>query len=209
MISKLSGKLKQKRSGSVLIDVNGICYEVFLPGVVRKKVDGTINIEENITLITYHYMQSDPSRSIPILIGFLNEIEREFFEKFITVSGVGPKAAVKALSEPISSIIQAIEAGDITRLRRLPGIGEQRAKQIVAKLQGKVGRFGLIQDAFEPEQLKLRKNIEEEAIEILSQLQYKTAEAEKMIKDALDKDAGIKTTEDLLNEVYKRRHGGK
>ena len=62
------------------------------------------------------------------------------------MSGIGPRAAVKALDKPISEITQAIDAGDIKYLTTLPGIGKQRAKEIVAKLQGKVGRFGLIQD---------------------------------------------------------------
>ena len=107
MISQISGKLKQKRANSVLIDVNGIFYEVLLPGVVMKKIDSSVKIEDDIALITYHYLQSDPSRSVPVLIGFLNDIEKEFFEKFITVSGVGPKAACRALELPFSTIADA------------------------------------------------------------------------------------------------------
>src|SRR4029077_4236465 len=91
--------------------------------------------------------QTDPSKSIPILIGFSNRIEKEFFERFITVSGVGPKAAVKALKPPIPDIAEAIDAGDLPFLKSLPGIGEQRAKEIIAKLQGKMGKFSLMHGA--------------------------------------------------------------
>ena len=113
MISQISGKLKQKRVNGVLIDVKGISYEVLLPGIIMKKIASTIETEGDIELITYHYLQSDPSRSVPVLIGFLNDIEKEFFEKFITVSGVGPKAACRALELPFSEIADAIDKGDI------------------------------------------------------------------------------------------------
>ena len=204
MISRIKGKLIKKNETSLLIEINSIGYEILVPLTVLNDLKDT-RIGNEIELITFHYLAKDPARSTPVLIGFTNQIEKEFFEKFITVSGVGPKAAVKALSEPISNIIQAIESADISRLRTLPGIGEQRAKQIVAKLQGKVGRFGLIKDRFKPDEIALRKDIEEEAIEVLSQLQYKKSEAIQMIKRALEQNPNIKTTEELLNEVYNQK----
>ena len=204
MISRIKGKLIKKNEISLLIEINSIGYEILVPLTVLNDLKDT-RIGSEIELITFHYLANDPARSTPVLIGFTNQIEKEFFEKFITVSGVGPKAAVKALSEPISNIIQAIESADISRLRTLPGIGEQRAKQIVAKLQGKVGRFGLIKDRFKPDEIALRKDIEGEAIEVLSQLQYKKSEAIQMIKRALEQNPNIKTTEELLNEVYNQK----
>ncbi|UCH11896.1 MAG: hypothetical protein JSW18_03485 [Candidatus Omnitrophota bacterium] len=204
MISKIKGKLIRKNEASLIIEINSIGYEILVPLTVLNDLKDT-RIGNAIELITFHYLANDPARSTPVLIGFTNQIEKEFFEKFITVSGVGPKAAVKALSEPISNIIQAIESADISRLRTLPGIGEQRAKQIVAKLQGKVGRFGLIKDRFKPDEIALRKDIEEEAMEVLSQLQYKNNEATQMIKRAIEQNPNIKTTEELLNEVYNQK----
>lgn len=204
MISRIKGKLNRKNENSLLIEINGICYEVLAPLTVLNDLKNT-NTGDEIELITFHYLANDPARSTPILIGFTNQIEKDFFEQFITVSGVGPKAAVKALSEPISTIIQAIESADMSHLRSLPGIGEQRAKQIIAKLQGKVGRFGLIQDTFKPEEIALRRDIEEEAIEVLNQLQYRKSEAIQMVKRAIEQNRDIKTAEELLNEVYKQK----
>ena len=204
MISRIKGKLAKKNENSLLIDINGISYEVLVPLTVLNDLKDA-KAGGEVELITFHYLANDPARSTPTLIGFTNQIEKDFFELFITVSGVGPKAAVKALSEPISAIIQAIESADTSRLKKLPGIGEQRAKQIIAKLQGRVGRFGLIKDRFKPDQILLRKDIEEEAIEVLSQLQYKKGEATQMIKRALDQNPVINTTEELLNEVYNQR----
>ena len=207
MICRISGKLVDKRDDSIILDVNNISYEVLIPGAVMNSLDQKTQKDENISLIIYHYLQVEPSRGFPFLIGFLNEIEKEFFEKFITVSGIGPKAAVRALKIPISTIAQAIDMGDIALLKSLPGIGMQRAKEIVAKLQGKVGKFGLIQDRTAQEKIshKGKENIQEEALDVLLQLQYKKFEANNMIQEALSRNQDIKTAEDLLNEVYKQR----
>ncbi|MBU0759268.1 MAG: Holliday junction DNA helicase RuvA [Candidatus Omnitrophica bacterium] len=206
MICRISGKLIDRREDSIILDVNGICYEVLIPGAVIKCLDGHVGEDGVISLITYHYLQVEPSRGFPFLIGFLNEIEKEFFEKFITVSGIGPKAAVRALKMPISVIARAIDTGDISFLKSLPGIGAQRAKEIVAKLQGKIGKFGLIQDGTDSEPAQRGKeDIQEQAMDVLLQLQYKKFEASNMIEAALRRNPDIKTAEDLLNEVYKQK----
>jgi Holliday junction DNA helicase RuvA len=157
--------------------------------------------------MTYHYYQMDPSKAIPVLVGFVNEIEKEFFEQFITVSGVGPKAACRALSQPISVIADAIDRGDIALLKTLPGIGEQKAREIIAKLQGKVGKFGLIQDKSRGEQPVAREDMKEEATGVLLQLQYKKSEARDMVDAALKRNPKASTCEEILNEVYKGSKG--
>jgi holliday junction DNA helicase RuvA len=205
MISQICGKLKQKRTNSILIDINGIYYEVLLPGIVMKKIDNSVEIDGNLTLVTYHYLQSDPSRSVPVLIGFLNEIEREFFEKFITVSGVGPKAACRALELPFSTIADAIDKGDMAVLRSLPGIGDQRARQIIAKLQGKVGKYGLIQDKLTFKVIPGKEDIKKEAFQVLIQLQYNKSEAKTMIEKAIENNPDISSCEEILNAVYRQR----
>ncbi len=203
MISRISGKIVGRGDNFLLIEISGITYEVFLPVMVMQKLNETPESNGEINLITYHYLQSDPSRSIPVLIGFLNTVEKEFFESFITVSGIGPKAALRALNKPISQIAQAIDEGNIVFLKSLPGIGQQRAKEIIAKLQNKVGKFGLIKDDHVSVE-KIKSDTEEEVQAVLIQLGYKKAEAELMIKNALAHASNkINSTEDLLNEVYK------
>lgn len=207
MISHISGKLKKKKESSIILEVNGISYEILMPQAVMKCLDDSMTPDGQINLVTFHYHQIELARSTPVLVGFLNEIEKEFFEKFITVSGVGPKAAVKALSMPISIIAQAIDSGNKDLLKSLPGIGEQRAKEIIAKLQGKVGKFGLIQDGHLVQKKTTEPDFKEEAIEILLQLQYKKQEAKEMLDKALQRNPDIKNAEDLLNEVYKQKTG--
>lgn len=205
MIARISGKVIEKGTNYLVVDVGGVCYEVFLPATVMQRLDENVTGDGIISLITYHYFQVEPSKSTPVLVGFLNEIEKEFFEIFITVSGIGPKAALKALNKPISLIAQAIDEGDLNFLKSLPGIGQQRAKEIVAKLQNKVGKFGLIQDSMIKEQETKIKDIQEEALAVLMQLEYKKSEAMSMIKKALERSPDMQTTEDLLNEVYRQR----
>ena len=205
MIARLSGKIIEKGKNYLIIDVGGICYEVFIPSAVMQRLDENAGNDDKINLITYHYHQLEPSKSTPVLIGFLNEIEKEFFEIFITVSGIGPRAALKALDKPISSIAQAIDEANINFLKSLPGIGQQRAKEIIAKLQNKVAKFGLMQDKMIEKQETKTKDIEDEALAVLMQLEYKKPHACEMIKKALERSPNIETTEGLLNEVYKQK----
>ncbi|MDP8260035.1 MAG: Holliday junction branch migration protein RuvA [Candidatus Gygaella obscura] len=205
MISRIYGKLKEKKTNCIILDDGrGICYEILMPSIILEKIDKDKTTDSDLELVVYYYLQTDGNISKPVLIGFLNDIEKDFFEQFISVSGIGPRAAIKAINKPISLIARAIDQMDIAFLKNLPGIGQQRAKQIIAKLQGKIGKFGLMQD----EKLKLseaERDITNEAMKVLLQLQYKKSEAEEMIKKAFLKSEEINTTENLLNEIYKQK----
>lgn len=204
MISRITGKALEKGLNYLVLDLGGLSYEVLIPACVMQGLDNAINPDGKISLLTYHYYQVEQSKSTPVLIGFLNQVEKDFFEIFITVSGIGPRAALKALNQPISLIARAIDEGDLVYLKSLPGIGEQRAKEIVAKLQNKVGKFGLIQDRNIANKT-ISKDISEEALDVLLQLEYKKPEALRMIKQVLQNNPHVNTTEDLLNLVYKQR----
>lgn len=203
MLSHITGRIKQKKEYSVILEAGSFCYEVMVPPVVMGSLDSSAGPDGVITLVTFHYYQMEPSRAYPVLIGFSNEIEKEFFEQFIKVSGVGPKAACKALSLPFSVIAGAIDSGDSKLLKSLPGIGEQKAREIVAKLQGKVGKYGLIQDSAQGKISKVKDDIKEEALSVLLQLQYKRPEASAMIEKAISRNPDVSSCEDILNEVYK------
>jgi Holliday junction DNA helicase RuvA len=206
MIARLQGIFVEKREYSLLLNVGGVHYEVLIPNSIMGRVDEAVESDGKLSLVTYHYFQLTPSSANPMLIGFLNEVERDFFLDFISVSGIGPRAAVKALNKPISEIAQAIHAGDVAYLKTLPGIGLQRAKEVVAKLQNKTGRFALIQDRSVPvAKQAVAQGFEEEALEVLLQLQYKRQEAASMIQKAMERARGINTVEELLNEIYKQR----
>lgn len=210
MIAQVTGLLEAYTENTLTVNAGGISYEVYIPTAVMKSFDGRLVKNEKIALVTYHYYQTDPSKSIPILIGFSNRIEKDFFEKFITVSGVGPKAAVRALSQPIPDIARAIDDADLSFLKSLPGIGEQRAKEIIAKLQGKMGKFALMPGGAQkkPGQNGVgspKQDLRDEAIEVLLQLQYKKEEAKAMVDKAFGRSASLANVEEVLNEVYKQK----
>ncbi len=207
MISRMRGAIREVGEHSLLLEVAGISYEILIPPSVLRAIQERAESAGDLELVTFHYQQLDVGRGIPVLVGFLNEIEREFFERFISVAGIGPKAALRALTQPIPIIAQAIDEGDLGLLRSLPGIGEQRAREIVAKLQGKVGKFGLIQtrgEAHAPPEPSTSA-LEDEALAVLLQLEYKKAEAKQMVRAALERNPKVKTAEDLLNEVYRQQ----
>jgi Holliday junction DNA helicase RuvA len=187
------------------VEAGGLSYEVLLPALVAERIDEVIPPDGKISLKTYHYLQVDQAKSLPVLIGFLDDIERDFFEVFITVSGIGPRAALKALNKPISRIARAIDEGDTGFLKSLPGIGQQRSREIVAKLQNKVARFGLVQDKEFKSRADTSLDIAQEAVEVLTQLQYKRQEAQAMVKKALERASAPADTEELLNLVYKQK----
>ena len=206
MIAAIKGKITAYLETTVIVDTGAISYEVYVPVSVLQRLSESQDSNGNVQLITYHYLQVSPSSANEVLVGFLNEVERDFFLEFIKVSGIGPRAAVKALNKAIGEIAQAIDRGDVPYLKTLPGIGLQRAKEIVAKLQGKMGKFTLMRDRVQAVPVKVElRDIEQEALHILLQLQYKKAEAETMIQKALERNSSIETSEELLNEIYKQR----
>jgi Holliday junction DNA helicase RuvA len=200
MISKLKGKVEYIKDNGLIVNVNGLSYEVWVP----LSILSTLPPEgQEVELITLHYYHMEGNKITPILVGFRNEIEREFFEQLTTVSGIGPKVAVKALKYPIPEIAVAIDRGDERFLSSLPGIGRQKARQIIAKLQGKVGKYALIRE--EAEFVERKPDVKEEALQILLKLQYKKKEALEMIEQAYKRRPKIQDVEELLNEIYRGR----
>jgi Holliday junction DNA helicase RuvA len=206
MISRLRGVIREQGEAHVLLEVSGVSYEVLVPPSILRVLPQRMSEQGEVELVTFHYQQLEVGRGIPILIGFLNDIEREFFARFISVSGIGPRAALKALTLPIPAIAQAIDEGDLSLLRSLPGIGEQRAKEVVAKLQGKVGKYALIQSKAPPAPSEPGMDaLEDEAVAVLVQLEYKRAEAKQMVRAALERNPKVRSAEELLNEVYRQQ----
>lgn len=204
MFSRIEGILREKTPGSALVEAGGLCYDILLPRCVAEKLSG-VGPGEPLKLEIFSYLQIDGNRGQAMYVGFTNAIEREFFEALLTVASVGPKTAARAFSLPMAQIARYIDAGDQASLRRLPGIGGQKAKDIIAKLQGKVARFGLIQSEGEGHALEVTPDFVAEAVDVLLQLQYRRVEADRMAREALANNGTIATAEDLLTEIYRRQ----
>lgn len=205
MISYIRGSLTINADSLVTVWSNGIGYEVMVPATVMKSLlKKTDDERRDVTLVTFHYVENNQSRMVPRLIGFTNEVEREFFELFITVADMGPKSAVRALSASFHSIAEAIESGNYKQLVTLPGIGEKKAKQIIATLQGKAGKFALIQDEEIAAEPIPKEDIQTDAIEVLLQLGYRRSEAQDMVRRAVE-SCSAKTSEELIQAIYDQR----
>ncbi|TAM92369.1 hypothetical protein EPN42_01220 [bacterium] len=205
MFSRITGMLAERGDEKALVEVAGLAYEVLLPPCVGEKLRGSEG--RAVTLEIYSQVQTDGNAGRFVFFGFTNAIEREFFEALLTVASIGPKSACRAFSAPMHRIARAIDEGDHAFLRSLPGIGQQKAKDIVAKLQGKVARFLLIQEAERAEATAVTPSFAQEALAVLLQLEYKKVEAEQMIAETLEGAPGIRDAEHLLAEIYRRQKG--
>ena len=132
MIARLEGKLVKLNTESALVQVGAVGYEVLLPGYCISALAGSIG--SNITLCTMEYYEGSlgGGNLIPRIVGFLSDGEREFFNKFTSVKGIGVRKALRSLTIPIASIASAIENGDDKTLMALDGVGKRTAQQIIA-----------------------------------------------------------------------------
>lgn len=207
MFSRITGKIIERYPDRVVLETGGLGYEIVLPPCVSAKVPAQNG--EPVALEVYAHLQMDGNAGRVTYFGFTNAIEREFFEALLSVASIGPKSAARAFALPMTRIARAIDEGDHALLRTLPGIGQQKARDIVAKLQGKVARFLLIQPAEEvrpaPAQTPAMPEFAQEALAVLLQLEYKHNEAEAMIRESLRREPTISDAERLLGEIYRTR----
>src|SRR3954470_8740603 len=141
MISALIGDLRRVEEDRVHLKVGPVLYELLVPASDVTELQASLG--EELTFHTIFYLQGDASGGSlePRLIGFLRADDKRFFEKFITVKGIGPKTALRAFTVPVGEIAQAIESKDARFLVLLDGVGKRTAELIIAELAGKVAEF--------------------------------------------------------------------
>jgi len=133
MIGRLTGTLSDKNPPQLLVDCNGVGYEVDVPMSTFYNLPG---IGDKVTLLTHFVVREDAQ----ILYGFGTGGEREAFRLLIKISGVGPRTALSVLSGmSVSDIAQAVTAQDAGRLVKVPGIGKKTAERLLLELKGKFG----------------------------------------------------------------------
>ena len=215
MIATLRGHLRGKLDGHIVLECGGIGYEVYLPPIAMRQLEGAEAGEKapELELVIYYHATRDQPR--PVLIGFTSDLDKEFFEKLITVKDIGPMVAARSLSAPVGELAAAIARQDEKYLRALPGIGPQKAKNIVAQLQNKVAKFALARDGdavAEPAAPTVADpdGLREIAFDVLTkQLGHRPSEASQLVADAFRRRPDILTAEDLFNEIYRAAAAGK
>ena len=203
MIRYIEGKLLKKEEDRIVVLAHGVGYEILLPAIVRQTFNPKKAGEDGEVVKLYIYYHQTERQPKPLLIGFNYEPEKEFFEKFIKVEDIGPPSAVKALVLPVPQIARAIEERDSKTLERLRGVGKRTADKIIATLQGKVGKFALMREDqifAEEEAIDFKKQVEEVLVKDLG---HKMSEAQRLTREAMLRNPGIATPEELFEEVYR------
>lgn len=178
MIGKLTGTLAEKNPPQVLVDCNGVGYEVNVPMSTFYNLPG---VGDKVSLLTHFVVREDAQ----ILYGFGSSAEREAFRQLVKISGVGPRTALSVLSGmSVADIAQAVTAQDAGRLVKVPGIGKKTAERLLLELKGKLGAdigaasLGATSDA------------QADILQALVALGYSDKEAAASLK-ALPRDVGV------------------
>ena len=204
MITKITGQLITVHEERIILSVPPFEYEVLIPEYTRRQLQNDLNRE--VVLHTIEYFDGNPmqGRMVPRLLGFLTEVEREFFDLFCSVDGVGSKKALRAIVRPVREIAIAIEEQNVKFLSGLPGIGAATAERIVAKLHRKVPKFALMVARTEeasPENESI--DIVAETFDALLSLGHSEVEARRLIDSVVNESKKkFKDSAELIQLIY-------
>jgi Holliday junction DNA helicase RuvA len=204
--------LVRVQNQTALLENRGVYYEVLLPSALADRLNQKGQLESEIVFETIYYIEAGDKKSnhFPRLVGFTDPVDREFFSLFTQVPGLGVKKALKSLVLPIKEIAAAIEDKDASQLSRLPGVGARLADKIIAELNGKTAKYALSRTEEPLASGKVKTTpLAEEALEVLTQLQYSRSEAEEMIKAAIAANPKITRVEQLISEIFQNESRSK
>ncbi len=207
MIVRLAGTLIEVDKESVVIDRDGIAREVLVPqfaigelAACRGKV---------VTLYTMEFYEGNQASGhlVPRILGFLHPEDRLFFSRFIEVKGIGPRKALKALTEPVRRIASWIESGDVKALTRLPGLGNRAAELVVASLKGKVEDLAMpTGEVGEPKAAKLSQ-AQRDALEVLVAWGDSRSDAERWLERAGQLYPELRSPAEWVRAAYRIKTG--
>ena len=202
MITKITGLLSALHEAHAVLSAPPFEYEVLIPEYTRRHLQGDLG--KTVSLYTIYSLDGNPQgKMIPRLIGFLTEAEREFFELFCSVDGVGTKKALRAMVRPVKEVAEAIEEKDEKFLSSLPGIGAAMAERIVAKLRRKVSRFALLVARPLPDgDLGQRIDVVSETFEALLALGHSETDARRLVDAALQMKTKFNDSAEMIQAIY-------
>jgi Holliday junction DNA helicase RuvA len=179
VIAHLRGTIHEKHPNRIVVDVNGVGYDVFVP---LSTFYGLGDLGSGIALRVHTHVREDAL----VLYGFATLVEQELFQRLISVSGIGPKVALAVLSgiEP-QDLVSAIERGDVARLTAIPGVGKKTAERIVLELKDRLPRAQVLAPAARdaaPQRTALRDDV----VSALVNLEYHRPLAEKAADAAMN-----------------------
>lgn len=185
MFAYIKGELAEKAQNYVVIDVNGIGYQIFVSDLVISQIGEIGNI---VKLHTYYYVRED----MVCLYGFLNREELRMFELLLSVSGIGAKSAIATLSNITpSSFALAIITNNVSTLTKIPGVGNKTAQRLILELKDKIKTEEAVAKAPETKAVIENNESVEEATAALQILGYTKREIEKAIENISVENASV------------------
>jgi holliday junction DNA helicase RuvA len=144
VISQVRGVVRTVGEEELTLAVEPFEVDVLIPESARRALQAKLG--ELVVLHTIFYIEGNAmgGRMVPRIVGFLSPWDREFFDIFCSVDGVGVRKALRAMARPVRELARTIQDQDVKMLATYPGIGEAMAERIVAKLRRKVGKFALV-----------------------------------------------------------------
>src|SRR5262245_54615974 len=206
MITKITGTPVHVAGDVLNLAVGAFEYEILIPEFARRHLQDQIGREVSLHTVEYLEGNAMQGRMTPRLVGFLNPVEREFFEMFCEVDGVGVKKALRAMVRPVQEVAALIEEQDAKGLATLPGIGPATAERVIAKLRRRVPKFALLVARETAPAADIERDLLSEAFEVLRVLGHSEVEARRLLDGALDKKAKYKDVDALLHAVYEKSH---
>jgi Holliday junction DNA helicase RuvA len=206
MITRISGTLERVEPTAVEIAVGPVVHEVLVTELVRRTCQQKLG--QPVVLHTLEYLEGNPTRGnlVPRLVGFLSEVEREFFELICEVDGVGVRKALRAIIRPVGEIASAIEEQDTKSLSGLPGIGAATAERMIAKLRRRMPKFALLVAREAPAEAGATGDVLVETFEVLRSLGHSDSESRRLV-DALRADKKKpKDVQEALEAIYRQVH---
>ena len=208
MIKRVSGVLERVEPTGVELAMGHAVHEVLVPELVRRGLQAKLG--QTITLHTLEFLEGNPTRGnmVPRLVGFLTEVEREFFELICEVDGVGVRKALRAIVRPVGEIATAIEEQDAAMLSTLPGIGAATAERMIAKLRRRMPKFALLVAREAPDQAG-PADVLAETFDVLRSLGHSDTEARRLVDGLRDLKKKYKDVQEALEAIYRQMHRGR
>ena len=207
MIVRITGNLSEVEDGAVVVERDGLAREVLVPQFTVGELAACRG--QTVTLHTIEFFEGNHASGhlTPRLLGFLHAEDREFFTRFVSVKGIGPRKAMKALAEPVRRIASWIESGDAKALARLPGIGNRAAELIVATLKGKVADLALADASSAPSKTAQLSSPQRDALEVLVAWGDPRGDAERWLERAGQLHPDLKSPDEWVRMAYRIKTG--